>query len=103
MTSENLLVDKVSHLRGSQLALQVSPPKGTDLQFVYRAAMSVYWDPGTRSLEDRFDCETSLVASFKRMARALESEYGLLLVPSPSLVWQGISITDQAALQDSWH
>lgn len=103
MTLENLTVERIYYLKGSQLALQVVPTTAEGhYQFIYRAALSIYWNPETRSFEDHYERETSPLASFQRMARALEGELGLRLIPSPDLIWDEVQAEDQKAIHDVW-
>ena len=90
MTSRRITVNRVTRLEAGRLALQVVPPKGLDLQFIYRAGMSVYWDPKRMQLEDRTKSEVSATLSASRIARALHEEYGLSLRPASGLAWCGI-------------
>ena len=82
-----MIVHQVTKLEGGRLALRVVPPKGIDLQFIYRAALSIYWDPEEMQLEDRSESEVSFVSSASRIARALHEEYGLGLTPAADLLW----------------
>ena len=73
-----------------RVAVVVEPPAGLDLQFIYRAGQSVYWNSDDRQLEDRYLRETSHLASFQRIARALSGEYGLGLRGTSMLRWAGV-------------
>ncbi|MEJ2267071.1 MAG: hypothetical protein P8X95_26800 [Anaerolineales bacterium] len=48
-----VVVDTVIRRQAGQVAIHVAPPEGVDLQFIYRAALSIYWNPAEALLEDR--------------------------------------------------
>ena len=103
MTLEDLIIERISFHMGSQLALQVAPTtRCHHFQYVYRAGKSVYWNADTLSFEDQFARETSPLASFQRMAHALEGELGLRFTPSPTIMWDGVPIETQVAIQNVW-
>ncbi len=103
MAVEDLIVERVRFLEGSQLALQVAPPTKERFLFIYRTGIAVYWNAGTRSFEDRFEREISPPTSFQRTARALEVELGLRLIPSPKLMWEGVPAEAIMAIHNEWH
>lgn len=81
-------VEVVIRRHQGQVAVYVIPPAGTDLQFIYRAALSIYWNPAEALLEDRCSAVESSEASAARLARALRAEYGVVLQPSANLQWR---------------
>lgn len=82
-----MTVEQVTKLEAGRLALRVVPPEGMDLQFTYRAALSIYWNPDKMQLEDRSESEVSFTSSASRIARALREEYRLHLIPAADLLW----------------
>jgi hypothetical protein len=53
MSVQAVVVDTVIRRQAGQVAIHVAPPEGVDLQFIYRAALSIYWNPAEALLEDR--------------------------------------------------
>ena len=88
-TETDLLVEAVSRQDPGRVFLQVVVPEALDLQHIYRAALSIYWEPAAQELQDRYLDERSSLASAERMARALREEYGIVLKPSPGMLWIG--------------
>jgi hypothetical protein len=88
-------VRTVVRTHSGQVAVEVAPPAGIDLQFIYRAALSIYWNPGEALLEDRSRAVESTVESAARMARALREEYALALRPSDSVQWKDFSAEER--------
>ncbi len=91
MSTRAVTVDTVIRRPGGQVAVHVEPPDGIDLQFIYRAALSIYWNPAEELLEDRCSAVESPEASAARMARALREEYGMVLEPSGNVQWKDFS------------
>lgn len=91
MSTRATTVDIVIRRQAGQVAIHVTPPDGIDLQFIYRAALSIYWNPAEALLEDRSSTVDSSESSATRMARALREEYGLVLQPSDNVQWQNFS------------
>lgn len=89
MSVRAVVVDSVSRRQAGQVAVHVAPPEGADLQFIYRAALSIYWNPAEALLEDRSEAVDSAKASAARIARALREEYGMALQPSDTVQWEG--------------
>jgi hypothetical protein len=87
MTQDELSIRGIEIIDRGRVAVLVDPPDGLDLQYIYRAALSVYWNPAKRRLEDRYAREDSPASSYRRIARALEDEYGLRLRADPHLRW----------------
>jgi hypothetical protein len=98
----SLPVVSIQRIAGGRLALQLVVPDDLDLQFIYRAALSIYWNPACLQLEDLYEAETSVRASFQRIAGALKSEYGLTLERGPHLRWEGLSNSDRIAIEAEW-
>ena len=90
-----VVVDFVIRRQAGQVAVHVAPPEGVDLQFIYRAALSIYWNPVEALLEDRSEAVDSAKASAARIARALREEYGMTLQPSGNVRWEGFIADDQ--------
>jgi hypothetical protein len=90
MNQKYIIVKGVFRRKNGALALKVVSPEGVDLQFVYRAAISIYLNPSDMLLEDRCEIEVSPIASSQRITRALKQEYGMYLRPSPDITWEGI-------------
>lgn len=90
MNLRTAFVDGVLLRDGGQVAVHVIPPEDVDLQFIYRAGLSIYWNPNEGLLEDRTDTVESAIASAARIARAMREEYGLALQASAKVHWQGI-------------
>jgi hypothetical protein len=84
-----------------RVAVRVAPPQGLDLQYIYRAALSVYWDPNSGQLEDRYEREESQAASVERISRALRAEYGLMLQPATGIRWEGIESHTRREIEDA--
>jgi hypothetical protein len=103
MNSGNLVVERVISIGVGQIALQVREPNSLPLVFIYRAALSIYWNPEESRLEDRYQGETDRVASFKRIGRALREEYGLSLQATKGLEWEGLNEEDKIAIMESWN
>jgi len=91
MSTRTAKVDTVIRRKGGQVAVHVTPPDEIDLQFIYRAALSIYWNPAEALLEDRCSAVESSEASATRMARALREEYGIVLQPSANVQWKDFS------------
>jgi hypothetical protein len=85
-----LVVEAVSRRSGGQVAVRVAPPESGDLQFIYRAGLSIYWNPAESLLEDRSDVVASAEGSAARIAKALREEYGMALQPSGEMLWTGV-------------
>jgi len=94
-----LTVECVRRIAAGRLAVQVDPPDGLDLQFIYRAALSIYWNAAHSQLEDQFEAESSITASFQRIAGALKSEYGLTVRRGPRMRWDGLSGAEQSVIE----
>jgi len=88
MRARTVTVNAVIRRPGAQLAVHIKPPDGIDLQFIYRAALGIYWNPAEELLEDRSSAVESSVASATRLARALREEYGMVLQPSHNVQWK---------------
>lgn len=102
MTSEGTLTAlAVLSIEKGRVAVRVDPPQGLDLQHIYRAALSVSWDPDTSQLEDRYEREESQATSLERICRALRDEYGLLLQPAPGLHWEGIEAPTRREIENA--
>jgi len=86
-----MVVDAVIRKQAGQVAVHVVPPDGIDLQFIYRAALSIYWNPAEALLEDRGEVGESAKTSGARIARALRDEYGMALQPSDDIRWTGFT------------
>jgi hypothetical protein len=90
MSDRAVTVRAIVATGSGRVAIKVEPPRGIDLQYIYRAAQSVYWDPISSQLEDRSEGQESPVASARRICEALLGEYRLALQPAPDIAWQGI-------------
>jgi hypothetical protein len=99
---EYMTVERVEMVEPCNLFLQVKPIEGLDLQFIYRAALSIYWNPDQMRLEDRSSSEESLSASFIRIARALRNVYGLELRPSEDVKWDEVPALDKIRIENIW-
>lgn len=86
-----IAVETVIRRQAGQVAVHVVPPDGMDLQFIYRAALGIYWSPDEALLEDRSSVVESSEASAARIARALREEYGVVLQPLDNLQWKDFS------------
>ena len=95
MNAEALRVSAVIRRSTGRIAVRVEPPRDIDLQFIYRAGLSVYWCPAEALLEDRGSTVESPESSSGRIARALREEYGLALQPSGDVHWSGISAEEK--------
>lgn len=95
MSARAVVVDTVIRRQAGQVAVHVAPPEGVDLQFIYRAALSIYWNPAEALLEDRSDVVESAETSAARIARALREEYGMALQPSGNMRWTGFIDEEQ--------
>jgi hypothetical protein len=96
MSTRAAKVDTVIRRQAGQVAVHVAPPDGIDLQFIYRAALSIYWNPFEALLEDRCSAVESSEASAVRIARALREEYGMVLQPSDNVQWKGFSAEERS-------
>lgn len=99
MTSRPLIAARIERAGQDRVSVIVEAPDDMDLQFIYRAALFVYWVPSESRLEDRNERETSPVQSFERIARALADEYGMTLRAGPNLAWKGLEDADRAAIE----
>jgi hypothetical protein len=95
MSVRAVVVDNVICRQAGQVAVHVAPPEGVDLQFIYRAALSIYWNPAEALLEDRSDVVESAETSAARIAQALREEYGMALQPSGNMRWTGFIDEEQ--------
>jgi hypothetical protein len=100
MHVQSLVVDSVIRRQAGRVAVRVVQPEGVDLQFIYRAALSIYWNPAEGLLEDRCEAVDSAVASAARIARALREEYGMALNPSGTMRWEGFIDDEQDQVAD---
>jgi hypothetical protein len=96
MSARGVLVYTVIRRQAGQVSVHVTPPDGVDLQFIYRAGLSIYWNPAEALLEDRSGAVESSETSAGRIARALREEYGMPLQPSGTLQWKDFSAEEQA-------
>lgn len=96
MNTRYLTVDTVIRRTPGQVAVRVVPPAGLDLQYIYRAAMCIYWEPAQSLLEDRSDVVAGPHTSAARIARALLEEYGIALQPTINIQWHGFTDEEQA-------
>lgn len=90
MAQQALNALEVLSIDEGRIAIRVAVPADSNLQFVYRAGLSIYWDPGAGLLVDRHDRERSQTGSFTRISRALREEMGLRLRASGKVRWDGI-------------
>ncbi len=95
MDGEALRVSAVIKRSTGRIAVRVEPRKGIDLQFIYRAGLSVYWCSAEALLEDRGSTVESSESSSGRIARALREEYGMALQPLGDVQWSGVSAEEQ--------
>lgn len=91
MSTRSATVHAVIRRSGGQVAVHVEPPDRIDLQFIYRAALSIYWNPAEKLLEDLSSAVDSPQTSGARIARALREEYGMVLQPSDNVQWKNFS------------
>ena len=90
-----IVVDTVIRRLAGQVAVHVATAQGIDLQFIYRAALGIYWDPVEALLEDRSEAVDSAQTSAARIARALREEYGISLQASGNVRWEGFIADDR--------
>ena len=95
MDAEALRISAVIKRSTGRIAVRVEPPREIDLQFIYRAGLSVYWCPAEALLEDRGSTMESPDSSSGRIARALREEYGMVLKPLGNMQWIGVSAEEQ--------
>ncbi len=81
----------VVSIDGGRIAVRVDPPPGVDLHWIYRAAISVHWNPEAQQLENQCRRENSQLASFDRISRAAREELGFQLQASSGTEWRGIT------------
>lgn len=93
-------IDRVLRKEGGQVAVHVLPSEDVDLQFVYRAGLSIYWNPAERLIEDRAGVVESSMTSAARIARAIREELGATLQASTEVRWEGFDdgIREQVAV-----
>jgi hypothetical protein len=91
-----MVVDTVIRRHAGQVAVHIIPPSGIDLQFIYRAALSIHWDPAEAILEDRCRAVESSAASAARVSRALRDEYGMVLRLLANVQWTGFSADERS-------
>lgn len=72
------MVDTAFRRRAGQIAGQVEPPDGIDLQFIYRAASSIYWSQVEALLVDLGSAVESSESFAARLARVLREELGVV-------------------------
>lgn len=96
MSRRAVEVDVVIRRQAGHVAVRVTAPDGIDLQFIYRAGLSIYWNPAEALLEDRCSAIESSEASAARMARALREENGMVLQPSDDEQWKDFSAEERA-------
>jgi hypothetical protein len=99
MPEQILIVDAVICGQLGQVAVHVLVPAGIDLQFIYRAALGVYWNAAEALLEARSNAVESTASAAARMAHALREEYGMVLQPSDDVRWSGFSGGGQADVE----
>jgi len=68
------------------------------LQHVYRAAVYVYWVPGTASFEHRDPNAGSVRSSAESIRFAVEGELGLTLEAAESIDWSGLGPDERDAI-----
>ena len=102
MAPQELTVVCISRIRAGQLAIQLAPPVHPDIGFVYRAGISIYWEPNTLQLVDRYDREDSVGASFHRIRFAIEDELGMRLCRAADMRWQDIDGAELTSVEDEW-
>ncbi len=93
-------VQRVIPFGAGAVAVVVNAPGDLDLQFIYRAARFVYWNPEESRLEDRCEHEASQVASFSRIAGAVRDEYGLGLRLHAGTRWDGIDAAARRVIEE---
>ena len=98
---QEIVVEAVTWQEPGRVFLRVIPPRGIDLQCIYRTAMCIYWDPGAQELQDRSTTEASPSASARRIAQALREELGLSLKPSAGIRWNGIDEERRAGVAEA--
>jgi len=101
MSCQEIVVEAVTKQEPGRVFLQVIQPTGVDLQFIYRAALSIYWDPVETELQDRYQAESSPLASAGRIARTVREEYGMSLAPSPHLRYSGFDEATRARVAEA--
>jgi hypothetical protein len=99
MKQSSMDVRRVMPFGAGAVAVAVDAPGDLDLQFVYRAASFVHWNPEKSRLEDRCEHQASQVASFRRIAGAVRDEYGLGLRLHAGTRWDGIDADARRAIE----
>ena len=69
--------------------LIVKPVTGA-FPYIYRAGLSVYWDDAGQYLYTDLFQGQSLPGGFKRLAKAAQEEYNIILKITDRTVWEGI-------------
>jgi hypothetical protein len=100
MKHPSMDVHRVMPFCAGGVAVAVDAPGDLDLQFIYRAARFVYWNPEQSRLEDRCEHEVSQVASFSRIAAALRDEYGVGLRLHAGTRWDGIDADARRVIEE---
>ena len=77
----------------------IRPAEG-DFEYIYRAAMGVYWDKASRCLtHPRPPRDWTPVQWFQQIITAVADEYGVKLKLSTKTTWSGIPQNLRAAME----
>lgn len=80
--------------------LLVRPVAPATFEFIYRAALGVTWSPESRSLSTPVPDEWTHFEWFTQVHGAVKSEYGQLLIISPSTQWSSVPMPVQVQIVD---
>ena len=83
-------VEEIRIDESGRLHLHPRLAEGSDYEFVYRAAMEVYWDPVSASLFSPVPRERSYLDWFRQIVAAVRSEYGDRLAVSGRTQWTNV-------------
>lgn len=82
-----------------RLCVQPSLPTGADFAHIYRAAMEVSWDLGSKRLVASVSRQWTQADWFKQIVRAMQSEYEARLCISPTTRWANVSLEDRREIE----
>jgi hypothetical protein len=96
MTMQRVAIDEVAIDSAGRLLVRPAAP--ATFEFIYRAAAGVGWSPASRSLSSPAPDKWTHFEWFTHMHGAVKSEYGQLLVISPSTRWSNVPMPVQAQI-----
>ncbi len=98
MTMQRVTIDEVAIDSAGRLLVRPAAP--ATFEFIYRAAAGVAWSPESRSLSTPVPDEWTHFEWFTQVHGAVKSEYGQLLIISPSTQWSRVPMPVRAQIVD---